>query len=138
MKQIFGFDGPGKNQSQAIISRRADFHETFGLVGDAQHVLFRHWDRPAGDVADDIGLDFLHHVETRNLADARARYAAGMNLDFYPARVRPTHVAFGLAVGQQAVIVEDEFDQLDSESMNLVKILFRQKSATSRRRAYSS
>src|SRR5882724_13394631 len=49
-----------------------------------------------------------------------------MNLDLDPARVRPVDVALGLAVGQKAVIVENEFDQLDSESMNLVKILFRQ------------
>src|SRR6186713_505288 len=120
MMQTFRFDNSRKTQCQAIITRSADLHEALSLVGNTDHVLFRHRDRPAGDMADDVGTDFLHHVEAGHLADTRARHATGMNLYFYAARVRPLDVTISFAVWQQAVVVKNKLDQFDAERLNLV------------------
>ena len=122
--QIVGFNSTRKNQRQAIIPRRANLHEILGFAGDAQHIFFRHRDRPTGDMADNVGLDFVDDLKSCHLADARSRDAAGMDFHLDTAHFGPFHIALRFAVGQQAVIVKDELDQLNAERLDLVKIFF--------------
>ena len=75
-------------------------------------------------MADDVRVDFLNDIEAGDLAHSGARYATGMNFDFDAARMRPVDVALSLAVGQQAVIIKNELDQLDSQRLDFVEIFF--------------
>ena len=72
------------------------------------------------------GLILLHDFPARDLANARPRHAAGVNLHFDAARMRPDDITFSFAVRQQAVVVENKFYELDAERGNLIEILFGQ------------
>ena len=93
--------GPGKTQSQSIVSRSANFHEAVGFIGDADHFLFRHGNGPAGNMADNVWLKPRDDLPPGYLADAGARDTAGMNPHFHAARVRPSHVAAGFPFGNR-------------------------------------
>src|SRR5262245_57892766 len=124
LKNILRFDRANEAQSQPVVAGATDLGVAMGFVNDPNHVLFRHRNRTAGDVTNNIRLDLIHDVPARHLTHSRAGDTAGMNLHFDAARVRPADVTFSLAVRQQAVIVEDKLYELDTEGCNLIKILF--------------
>ena len=116
------FDGADETQSQPVVTGTADLDEVIGLVGDADHLLLGHRNRPAGDVADDVRIDLPDDFPARQLAHAGARHAAGMNLYFDAPRTRPLHVALGFAIGQQAVVIENELDQPNAKCGDFVEV----------------
>ena len=85
---------------------------------------FRHRNRPAGNMADDVRLDRGDDLPPGYLADAGARHSAGMDLHFDAARVRPSHVALGFPVRQQAVVIKYKLDQLDPQRLDFVEVFF--------------
>src|SRR5262249_18260416 len=88
------------------------------------YFFFRHGYRPTRDVADDVGLDPLDDLGSRNLAHARTGYAARMDFHFDSPRSCPRHVAFRLTIGKQAVVIKNELDQSASRLRDGVEILF--------------
>src|SRR5215510_11194802 len=95
-----------------------------GFIDDPNHVFFRHRNRTAGDVTNNIRLDLIYDLPARHLTHSRTRDTAGVNLHFDAPRMRPADVTFSLSVRQKAVIVENKLHELDSEGRNLVKVLF--------------
>src|SRR5215813_13716327 len=95
-----------------------------GLVDDPNHVFFRHRNRTAGDVTNNIRLDLIYDLPASHLTHSRTGDTAGMNLHFDAARMRPAHVTFSFAVRQKAVIVENKLHELDTEGCNFVKVFF--------------
>src|SRR5262245_51667549 len=95
-----------------------------GFVDDPNHVLFRHRNRTASDVTDNIRLDLINDLPARHLTHSRTGDTAGVNLHFDAARMRPADVTFSLAVWQEVVIVENKLHELDTERCNLIKVLF--------------
>ena len=63
-------DRTDQTQSQAVVAGATDLDKIFRLVGDANHLCFRHRNRTAGDMADDVRFDFVDDLPARDLAHA--------------------------------------------------------------------
>src|SRR5262245_5933887 len=95
-----------------------------GFVDDPNHVLFRHRNRTASDVTNNIRLDLIYDLPARHLTHSRTGDTAGVNLHFDAPCMRPADVAFSFAVWQETVIVENKLHELNTEGCNLIKVLF--------------
>ncbi len=111
-----------QSENHTRVTGAANLEEEVTLRYDLSHFVFRHRNRPTGNVTDNVRLQPIHNLPSRNLTHTGSGHSSGVNLDLDAPLPGPTYVTLRLTVRQMAIIIKDKFNQADSRCFDGIKV----------------